>query len=164
MADEPGATTPPTAEGDVLARTGADLADAVDAATAPWIEASVVNRLGRRLTDDERAAVERSAATARASEGALLRQLLSLDLDDQWTNPLAVLRAMVVYPTEILSDAGATPVERDDHAEAIAPDDIYDLTPASFADFGPDVHEPGLLWGAAKAYVHLQRRKAKETA
>jgi hypothetical protein len=39
------------------------------------------------------------------------------------------------------------------------PDDVYDLTPASFADVDPALHEPGLVWGAAKAHVHLARRR-----
>jgi hypothetical protein len=36
---------------------------------------------------------------------------------------------------------------------------VYDLTPASFADVDPALHEPGLVWGAAKAHVHLARRR-----
>ncbi|MEL7208442.1 MAG: hypothetical protein AAGK32_09475 [Actinomycetota bacterium] len=124
----------------------------------------MIARLGRPLTPDEQLTVERATTAAIEAEGAKLRHLLSLDLDDQWTNPLALLRSMVGYPTAILARAGAPIVERDDHAVAMAPDDVYDLTPASFADFGPGVHEPGLLWGAAKAHVHLKRRKAKETA
>jgi putative CocE/NonD family hydrolase len=41
------------------------------------------------------------------------------------------------------------------------PDDAYDLGPASFADIDPSLHEPGLMWGAAKAHVHLARRRAE---
>ncbi len=33
------------------------------------------------------------------------------------------------------------------------------LAPASFADLHPDLHEPGLVWGAAKAHVVLARRR-----
>ncbi len=40
------------------------------------------------------------------------------------------------------------------------PDDDYDLTPASFGDLDPALHEPGLVWGAAKAHVFLARRRA----
>ena len=39
------------------------------------------------------------------------------------------------------------------------PDDPYDLTPGSFADVDPSLHEPGLVWGAAKAHVVLARRR-----
>lgn len=147
----------------VLTAAGAVLADAVDAATEHWIASCVTARLGRPLGDPERAAIAAGATTARAEEVVRLRQLLALDLDAQWTNPLAILRALVVYPTAILRDAGVAAVERDDHAMAMAPDDSYDLTPAAFADFGPEVHEAGMLWGAAKAHLHLRRRKALET-
>jgi hypothetical protein len=50
-------------------------------------------------------------------------------------------------------------IERDRQAEAQFPDDDYDLTPASFADLDPALHEPGLRWGAAKAHVHLRRHR-----
>ena len=43
---------------------------------------------------------------------------------------------------------------------AMFPDDLYDLTPGSFRDLDPALHEPGLEWGAAKAHVHLARRRA----
>ena len=43
--------------------------------------------------------------------------------------------------------------------ERAFPDDVYDLAPASFADVDPALHEPGLVWGAAKAHVHLARRR-----
>ncbi len=64
-----------------------------------------------------------------------------------------------MYPTRILAARGIAPVERDRHARRIHPDDVYDLTPASFADFGPEVHELGITWGAAKAHLHLQQRR-----
>ncbi|MEM9133710.1 MAG: hypothetical protein AAF962_17185 [Actinomycetota bacterium] len=146
----------------VLAEAGAALADAVDAATGDWITSCVTTRLGRPLAEAERVAVDRASGTARAEEVVRLRELLALDLEAQWTNPLAILRTLVTYPTAILRDAGAAAVERDDHAMAMAPDDVYDLTPAAFADFGPTVHEAGLIWGAAKAHLHLRRRKQAE--
>ena len=52
-------------------------------------------------------------------------------------------------------------MERDAQAERLFPDDDYDLAPASFADIDPSVHEPGLVWGAAKAHVILKRRRGK---
>jgi hypothetical protein len=58
----------------------------------------------------------------------------------------------------VLREAGARPVARDAQAQRHFPDDLYDLTPASFADIDPALHEPGLVWGAAKAHVHLRRR------
>jgi hypothetical protein len=91
-----------------------------------------------------------------------LRDLLRADVDDQRTNPLAILRGAVRYPTGVLRAAGVPPVERDAHAVALFPEDDYDLSPAAFADLGPSVHEPGLRWGAAKAHVILRRRRRRE--
>ena len=50
---------------------------------------------------------------------------------------------------------------RDEFAERTFPDDVYDLSPASFADVDPALHEPGLMWGAAKAHVILHRRRSE---
>jgi hypothetical protein len=88
-----------------------------------------------------------------------VRRLLATDIDEQAGNPLAVLRDLVRYPTEVLESAGARPVPRDDFSERAFPADAYDLTPASFAEFDPGLADPGLVWGAAKAHVHLARRK-----
>lgn len=90
-----------------------------------------------------------------------LRALLATDVDDQRSNPLAIVRQAVVAPTTILRDAGVPPVERDVAAAHQFPEDDYDLTPASFGELGPVVHEHGLAWGAAKAYVILHRRRAE---
>jgi len=70
-----------------------------------------------------------------------------------------LLRAAVRYPTAVLRAAGVPPVARDDQQVHLFPDDDYDLAPANFADVDPALAEPGLVWGAAKAYVHLQRHK-----
>jgi hypothetical protein len=94
-----------------------------------------------------------------AEGGPRVRTLLETDIDEQRTNPLAVLRSLVGHPTAVLREAGAQPVARDDFKQRAFPDDVYDLSPASFAEVDPLLHEPGLAWGAAKAYVHLSRRR-----
>ena len=88
-----------------------------------------------------------------------VRALLETDVDEQTTNPLAILRGAVRFPTEVLHAAGVPPVERDDDAIRLFPDDDYDLTPGSFADLDPSLREPGLIWGAAKAHLVLVRRR-----
>jgi len=65
----------------------------------------------------------------------------------------------VVHPTAVLAAAGVPTVRRDRVAERLLPDDVYDLAPAAFADVAPELHEPGLVWGAAKAHVVLARRR-----
>jgi hypothetical protein len=64
-----------------------------------------------------------------------------------------------VHPTQVLAEAGVPPVERDEHAARLFPDDRYDLAPATFSDLDEALHEPGLVWGAAKAHVVLARRR-----
>jgi hypothetical protein len=61
----------------------------------------------------------------------------------------------------VLVAAGVPPVHRDRHAERLFPDDLYDLGPAAFGDLGPEVHDRGLEWGAAKAHVVLRRRRPR---
>ncbi len=84
--------------------------------------------------------------------------LLSTDIDQQRANPLAVVRASLGPVGDALAAAGAPAPVRDPFDKRIHPTDIYDLGPASFGEIHPDLHLPGLLWGAAKAHVHLARR------
>ena len=58
-------------------------------------------------------------------------------------------------------NAGVPAVVRDEFAERAFPGDVYDLAIASFADLDTALHEPGLVWGAAKAHVVLARRRAE---
>jgi hypothetical protein len=138
------------------------LADAIENALPGWVVRGVEQRLRQWsgtadpvVIDQARAAGER----ARADVGPDVRRLLSLDVDEQRTNPLSIVRRAVHYPTEVLRSAGVPPVQRDEFAERTFPDDVYDLSPASFGDVDPALHEPGLVWGAAKAHVHLSRRR-----
>ena len=142
----------------------ADLASAVEAAIGPWIRSAVRSRHHSSLPKAVEAELELVSGQAGAEIGTKLRQLLVLDIDQQWTNPLSIIRSAVRYPTSILVSLGTQPPTRVSSAQRLHPDDIYDLTPASFADLGPDVHESGLVWGAAKAHIHLHRRKGEEVA
>jgi hypothetical protein len=140
------------------------LADAVDAALPGWVERNVV-----RILTAYRGAIEPSirldaqaaGQRARVDVGTALRVLLETDVDEQRTNPLAVLRGAVRYPTEVLGRAGVPPVVRDEFAERTFPHDLYDLTPATWRDVDETLHEPGLVWGAWKAKTVLDRRRAE---
>jgi hypothetical protein len=138
------------------------LADAIEHALPSWVVRSVERRLRDWTGTADPVVVDRARAAgerARAEIGPEARHLLSLDVDAQRTNPLSVVRSAVRYPTEVLRSAGVPPVRRDEFAERAFPDDIYDLSPASFADVDPSLHEPGLVWGAAKAHIHLTRHR-----
>jgi hypothetical protein len=139
------------------------LAVGVKEALGPWVVRCVVDRVeawtGAPPSDDVRDAASRAGEKARDEVGDAVAQALQLDIDEQRVPPLSLLRSAVRYPTRVLRDAGVPPVVRDEFAERNFPEDTYDLTPASFADLSPGLHEPGLLWGAAKAHVHLRRRR-----
>jgi hypothetical protein len=127
------------------------LADAVDAALPAWVE-----RCLRRFLPAVDAAPVASAAVADVMP-RMRALLLETDVDEQVTTPLALLRDAVRFPTEALRAAGVPPVERDDFSRARFPADDYDLTPATWADVDPSLVEPGIAWGAAKAWTHRAR-------
>lgn len=138
------------------------LADGIEANIAGWVEASVERLMiawRGSCPDDIRSAAREAGSRARADIAPQVRALLERDIDEQRHNPLAIVRRAVPYPTEVLRAAGVPDVVRDEQAEAHFPDDVYDLTPASFADVHPSLREPGLEWGAAKAHVHLARHR-----
>lgn len=152
------------ADAAALARYATKLVAAVEAAIAGWVEQSVRQRwvawAGAEPPPTLLAEAENAGQRARGEVVPALRELLATDVDAQRSNPLAVIRRAVAHPAAVLSEAGVPPVRRDADAERIFPDDIYDLSPASFADLDASVHEPGLEWGAAKAHVILRRRRA----
>ena len=133
------------------------LVDSIDDALPRWVRRCVA----RYVTVDRtlEADVLRAAQQARACVVPALRSLLSSDVDAQRVNPLAVVRDAVRFPTDVLMRAGVSPEARDPFASRNFPDDVYDLSPMSFGEIDPAVQEPGLLWGAAKAHVFLQRRR-----
>jgi hypothetical protein len=130
------------------------LADGIEAALPGWVVRSV-----ERRAPGLRAEAEAAGERARAEIGPLVRALLDTDVDRQWTNPLQLVRRAVAFPTAVLHAAGVSPGPRDSFAEKVFPEDVYDLSPASFADLDPALTEPGIEWGAAKAHVVMQRRR-----
>ena len=145
-----------------LARYAAALADGIESAIPGWVERSVRSVLadqGIAIDEALAARIDEAGRAAQAEGTDRARQLLATDIDAQAGNPLSVLRGLVGHATAVLAAAGAQPVVRDAFSERNFPDDVYDLTPASFADVDPVLHEAGLVWGAAKAHVHLARRR-----
>jgi hypothetical protein len=137
-----------------------ELADAIVAALPGWVERCVDRahraEIGAPPTDVVAAARVAGAAAA-ADIGARVRALLEADIDDQRTTPLALVRQAVSYPTEVLLAAGVPPARRDSVARAMFPEDVYGLSPASFADLSPRLSDLAITWGAAKAWVHRRR-------
>jgi hypothetical protein len=142
----------------------AALAEAVDAALPGWVERSVARiatAYWGHVPGEVRAAATGAGERARVEVGRELLELLATDVDHQRSNPLAVLRRAVRYPTALLREAGVPPVVRDEFAERAFPDDVYDLSPATWRDVDESLHEPGLAWGAWKAKTVLDRRRSE---
>ncbi len=139
------------------------LADAIDAALGPWLIGAVRRVAAMQgIGGDE--LVLRAEAMANRTRDDLaprIRALLATDIDEQASTPLALLREAVGPATVLLRELEAEPVERDEFAVRTFPDDHFDLEPASFEAVAPELREPGLEWGAAKAFVHLRRRRAE---
>jgi hypothetical protein len=138
------------------------LADRMVDALPAWVVRTMVQRLATAqgsVTDAQRATVEATGRAVADEVADPLRGLLALDIDAQTTTPLEVVRGHLRRPTEVLRELGVPPVARDDFDAAQFPDDVYDLGPRAYADVDPGLQEPALAWGAAKAFVHLQRRR-----
>ncbi len=140
-----------------------DLADGIDDALPRWVERCVRNVMVAWHGDLPAGVAEAAeAAGARAADeiGRQARDLLDADIDEQRQTPLTLVRAAVRYPTEVLAAAGAPPTERDDFVARAFPADVYGLSPASWAEVDPALTDPGLAWGASKAFAHKRRHAA----
>lgn len=132
------------------------------AALPDWSERVVRERLSSHSGDAGPELLGRARAAGHEAAQALgpeLRVLLGADVDEQRENPMAVVRRAVAWPTAVLRQAGAAPAERDEYSRDHFPDDVYGITPSSFADLGPEIGEMGLVWGALKARAHLARHR-----
>ncbi|MGQ0744737.1 MAG: hypothetical protein ACT4OS_10475 [Acidimicrobiales bacterium] len=124
------------------------------AALGPWVVASV-HRTWRAGGSEP--PVELMAEAERARQAAVaevipdLAALLALPVGDQAETPLALIRRATAYPTLVLARAGLAPVDRDPDRRRLFPDDLYDLSPATFGDLDPDLGPVALAWGAWKA-------------
>jgi len=138
-----------------------DLRNSLAECVPEWVERVVLDVVERQDLDVGRAQelLDDRSADVVSSVLAELEALLDTDVDEQRGNPLAVLRQHVSVQTAILVELGAAPVSRDPFDERVAPDDLFDLGPANWADVHPALAEPGLVWGAWKAATILQRRR-----
>lgn len=107
----------------------------------------------------EHAVLDQAVDATMAALGPELERILAADVDAGAGSPLAAVRASVGEVTAVLVAAGVDRPERDEFGARVFPDDIYGLGPASFAEIDESLHEPSLVWGAARAHVHLRRRR-----
>jgi len=166
---DPSAVDPSAVDAErMLAELGAALCARIVAVVPDWVERAVeaiidawvatrpAGGVDREVVGRE---AQRAGATAAAEVAVGLQALLGADVDAQWTTPLEVIRAAVVYPTGVLLRAGVPPVVRDSFAEARFPDDVYGLTPASLGAVDASLTDPARAWGAAKAMAHKARHR-----
>jgi len=145
-----------------LAGYAARLMDLAEEAVPKWVEQAVVSRTSTtRFEEDSLLLVATHQAQVDAVRTILpkLRVLLRLDIDRQRATPLEVIRKGVPFPTRVLELADVEPVARDEFAVRQFPADIYGITPMSLGEVHESLLIPGIEWGAAKAHVHLRRRR-----
>lgn len=135
-----------------------ELIEGIEEHLGPWLRRLVTDRSAGRVAVDDTSPVLDGVADAIIDR---VKGLLATDIDEQRANPLALIRSGLGPVTELLAAAGAPHVARDPFDEQAFPDDVFALAPASFADIHESLQEPGIMWGAAKAYVHLARRRAE---
>lgn len=158
----PSTTADPADEARFVAISDALLAQ-LDAVVPGWIAGLVVDRVrgaGREVTTEVAVMSQEAGEAAHDEVMPALRALLDADVDDQAANPLSLLRAVTGHATATLAGLGVPAVERDEFHERSFPDDVYGLAPAAWADVDPSLHELGITWGAAKAFLHKARRRA----
>ena len=159
---EPGRADP--ADEERFAEISAALVAEVARVVPGWIERLVVERVRQWSghVSPEVVATAATAGTAAADDVVpRMRTLVETDLDDQRTNPLSLLRDATRFAHEVLADQGVPAVARDHFSTRSFPDDDYGLVPASWEDVDPSLHDLGLAWGAAKAFVFKARRRAE---
>ncbi len=139
------------------------LLSATTLAMPKWVRRSiesVATAAGVSL-DDSADVIDAAAADATTFVSGRLRALFDADVDRQRTNPLEILRGAVPYPTSVLIGLGVRAVSRHQFETERFPEDIYGLTPATWADIDESLYEPGIIWGAWKAKTVLDRRRAQ---
>lgn len=152
------------ADAAALASYADALVDAVDAVVARWVAASILSRAadaGVPIDAELRATIDAVAQRTRDELVVALRELLVTDVDEQRTTPLALVRDSTRHASALLDELGVPAAERDEFAQRSFPGDRHDLAPASMRQVDESLHEPSMVWGAAKAHIHLRRRRAE---
>lgn len=141
-----------------LQTAGAAILAGVQARLAPYLAARaqrVLDAWGHldaatRARVDEQLGGAVTAAAQRVTDE--LRGFFASDPATQHATPLQIVRDSSREPTQILAEAGVSPVARDEFDERTLPGDRYGLAPRSFAELGAaDLGPQHLVWGLAKA-------------
>jgi hypothetical protein len=148
---------PPHVSSEEFQQAGESLIEAILEVLPQWARSHVVRLGGYSLVEAGKA----SGVAAAAGLAGELRALIDTDSDLQSTTPLAIVRRAVAWPTAVLTAAGVVPGPRDPFTADRFPEDIYEITPASWSDFGEEVNDLGIRWGVMKALLHKQRHSGQ---
>ncbi len=140
-----------------------ELCDAILVAIPAWVRRTITERAAAEDVVVGPDSIEAVIAAIAPELGPELRRILQADVDSGAGSPLAAVRAATGPITALLEEAGVPKSRRDEFSAAAFPLDLYEVGPATFADIDPSLHEPGLMWGAARAHVHLRRRRRHGT-
>jgi len=137
------------------------LLETSDRVVAKWVERLIRIHCDEQKISDPRVGDLCISVIAQVSTEVHVNlvELLSRDVFEQRTNPLAIFREATRPITELLSNLGCSPVSRDDFNERSFPEDIYGLSPATWIDIDEALVEPGIEWGAWKAATVMMRKK-----
>jgi hypothetical protein len=142
-----------------LAEIAAELEATLIGAVPVWLR-----RMATEVSPDvDPGALEDAIGETMEELAPEISRVLRADVDAGAGNPLATVRAATGRVTDLLVRSGAPVPRRDDFDAQAFPDDVFGFGPAAFADIDPSLHERGLMWGAARAHVHLRRRREHDT-
>ena len=137
------------------------LLETSDEVVTKWVERLIQRHCDEQKFSDPRVGELCISVIAQVSTEVHdnLVELLSRDVFEQRTNPLAIFRQATRPITELLSNLGCSPVSRDEFNERSFPEDVYGLSPATWIDIDEALVEPGIEWGAWKAATIMMRKK-----
>lgn len=145
-----------------LEEAASSLQSALEVSVPAWIERSIEQRYEEVHGSVNQAATDLAlAAAARVRDEVvpLLGALLSSDMDEQRTTPLAIVRQAVPFATAALQQLGIPTVRRDAFTTERFPEDLYGLGPTSVAELDELSADLAIVWGATKAREHRSRHQ-----
>lgn len=132
-------------------RYGDRLRIAVSEALPDWIRRIVEHRVPDH--DPMADSVEAVISAVVADVDGRLGKLADADPTAPLSGPLEQIRQALGPVQDLLDELGAPPPVRDGFDARARPADRHSLGPMAFTELGSEVHQAGIEWGAAKAYV-----------
>ena len=135
-----------------LARYGDELVRAVESSLATGSNRACIRTATSRSLHRRQTASWNQRVVSMGPEDVVaeLRASSRSTSTKQRKNPLAILRVAVRYPTRVLRAPEQSRSNATSSTSVGVPDDEFALTPVAFADFGPAVHDAGIVWGGGE--------------